>query len=148
MTAGTMPRFNRLSFAAFLFADLEGFGADATSHRKRHSVRSRFSEFGCGVIPTRYHSRTGQFPQMSGPTLARPSNDPIPLGGFVRRPGSDRVSSKKSAPPKPKDILWKSAEDPLWVRYQEIIRLRRAVQEAAAAAAQSSKKGEIDDGSR
>jgi hypothetical protein len=56
------------------------------------------------------------------------------------------MSNKKSAPPKPKDILWKSAEDPLWVRYQEIIRLRRAVQEAATA--QPSKKGENDDGSR
>ena len=75
--------------------------------------------------------------------MARPSSDHTPLGGFVRRPVSNRMSNKKS---KPKDILWKSAEDPLWVRYQEIIRLRRAVQEAAAA--QSPKKGEIDDGSR
>ncbi len=52
------------------------------------------------------------------------------------------MSSKKSAPPKPKDILWKSAEDQLWLRYQEIVRLRRAVQEAEAAADQSSKKAE------
>jgi hypothetical protein len=58
------------------------------------------------------------------------------------------MSNKKSAPPKPKDILWKSTKDPLWVRYQEIIRLRRAVQEAAAAAARPSKKGENGDGSR
>jgi hypothetical protein len=65
------------------------------------------------------------------------------LDGFVRRKGSHRVSSKKSAPPKPKDVLGKSAEDQLWARYQEVIRLRREVQDAASAAAQSSKKGEI-----
>lgn len=52
------------------------------------------------------------------------------------------MSSKKSAPSKPKEILWKSAEDQLWLRYQEIVRLRRAVQEAEAAADQSSKKAE------
>jgi hypothetical protein len=104
---------------------------------ERHSLRRRSNALS---LPHR------KFPQMSGPTPARPASDHIPLGGFVRRSGSNRVSSKKSAPPKPKDILWKSAEDPLWVRYQEIIRLRRAVQEAAAA--QSPKKGEIDDGSR
>jgi len=52
------------------------------------------------------------------------------------------MSSKKPAPPKPQDILWKSAEDRLWFRYQEVVRLRRAVQDAEAAADQSSKKGE------
>jgi hypothetical protein len=68
-------------------------------------------------------------------------SDHIPLGGFVHRPRSNRVSSKKPAPPKPKEILWKSAEDPLWVRYQEIIRLQEAT------AAKPSKKGENDNGS-
>jgi hypothetical protein len=76
---------------------------------------------------------------------ARPwqlSSDHNPPGGLVRRTGSNRVSSRKSAPPKPKDILWKSAEDQLWLRYQEIVRLRSAVQEAEAAADQPSKKAE------
>ena len=58
------------------------------------------------------------------------------------------MSSKKSAPLKPKDILGNSADEPLWARYQELIRLRREVQDAASAAAQSSKKGEIGDDSR
>jgi hypothetical protein len=75
------------------------------------------------------------------------SSDHIPLTALFRRIGSNRVSSKKSAPPKPKDILGKSADEPLWARYQELIRLRREVQDASAAA-QSSKKGEIGDDSR
>jgi len=70
------------------------------------------------------------------------------LTALFRRIGSNRVSSKKSAPLKPKDILGKSADEPLWARYQELIRLRREVQDAASAAAQSSKKGEIGDDSR
>jgi hypothetical protein len=75
-------------------------------------------------------------------------SDHISLTALFGRIGSNRVSSKKSAPPKPKDILGKSADEPLWALYQELIRLRREVQDAASAAAQSSKKGEIDDDSR
>ena len=81
------------------------------------------------------------FPR-SGPDAGKLSSDHNPLGGIVRRTGSNRVSHKEPAPPKPRDILWKSAEDPLWLRYQEVVRLRRAVQEAEAAADQSSRKGE------
>jgi hypothetical protein len=95
---------------------------------------------GChGGALTLFHWTTSRSP---GPTAAKPSSDHGPPGGLVRRTGSNRVSSQKSAPPKPKDILWKSAGDPLWLRYQEVVRLRRAVQEAEAAADQSSKKGE------
>jgi hypothetical protein len=75
-------------------------------------------------------------------------SDHISLTALFRRIKSNRVSSKKSAPPKPKDILGKSADEPSWARYQELIRLRREVQDAASAAAQSSKKGEIGDDSR
>jgi hypothetical protein len=87
------------------------------------------------------------FPR-SGPRRARAVERSYSLDGIVRRIGSNRVSSKESAPPKPKDILRRSAEKPLWARYQELIRLRREVQDAASAPARSSKKGEIGEDSR
>jgi hypothetical protein len=45
--------------------------------------------------------RTGQFPQTSGPTVAKPSGDHTPLGGFVLRPsqpcqpGRERTGSTR-----------------------------------------------------
>jgi hypothetical protein len=83
-----------------------------------------------------------------GPCRDRAVERSHSLDGFVGREGSTRVSSKKSAPPKPKDVLGKSADEPLGPRYQELIRLRREVQEAEAGAAQSSKEDGIGDVSR
>jgi len=77
-----------------------------------------------------------------------PLSDHIPLTALFVEKESNRVSSKKSAPPRPKDVLGKSADEPLGPRYQELIRLRREVQEAGAGAAQSSKEGGIGDASR
>ncbi len=48
--------------------------------------------------------RTGQFPDCAGPTLARPSRDYTPLGGFIRR--EDRMHhSKPSWDPEVTEIL-------------------------------------------
>jgi hypothetical protein len=88
------------------------------------------------------------FPPVRDCAEIEPLSDHVPLTALFRRTGSHRVNSKKSAPPKPKDILGRAAKKPLWARYQELIRLRREVQDAASAAAQSSKKGEIGEDSR
>ena len=76
-----------------------------------------------------------------------PSVVPSGLAALSVAKEGHRVSSKKSAPPKPKEILGKSADKPLWAEYQQLIRLRRVVQDAEAGAAQSSKEGGIGDAS-
>jgi hypothetical protein len=76
---------------------------------------------------------------------AKPSGDQIPLGGFVhlnpatfhydngliiRRPV---LSSKKSQSPTPEETIGMATKKPLSLQYAELMRLRKAVQEAVAA---------------
>ena len=78
--------------------------------------------------------------------MAKQSGDHIPQGGFVNlNPAtfhcdngvdslwSSVLSSKRSQPSKPGATMGTSTKKPLSLQYAELLRLRKAVQEAAAA---------------
>jgi hypothetical protein len=89
----------------------------------------------------------------SGPTVAKPSGDHIPLGGFVNlNPAtfhcdngvdlfwSPALSSERSQSLKPEATMGTSTKKPLSLQYAELPRLRKAVQEAAAAQSRKATK--------
>jgi hypothetical protein len=85
--------------------------------------------------------------------VAKPSGDHIPLGGFVNsNPAtfhcdngvdslwSPALSSKRSQSLKPEAAMGTSTKKPLSLQYAELLRLRKAVQEASAAESRKATK--------
>jgi hypothetical protein len=110
-------------------------------------------EFRCPVICMRYQQAPDIGPiQVRQYPWAKPSGDHIPLGGFVhlnpatfhcdngliiRRPA---LSSKRSQSQSPEEAIGTASKKPLSLQYAELMRLRKAVQEATAAQSENRQR--------
>jgi hypothetical protein len=110
-------------------------------------------EFRCAINCARYQ-QAPDMPDARHP-WAKPSGDHIPLGGFVhlnpatshRDNGVDSleaaVSSKRSQSRSQEETVGTATEEQLSLQYAELMRLRKAVQEAVAAQSENRRRKKV-----